>query len=212
MQGENFKWRDGARQRRDEETAEQKNPAAHFHSEAHVSLTPPPRHISTQLAASHYLEGQLLLIIFLVKPEWGADESSGAELRRHRAISGSKRMFSDDPTPCCFDTVAHKEAEALGWMTKFDRTFQMIPLPFPLKVPRCAASTMRLFMSRCFRRCASLALSSRRSSWNAQVGEFVKLSVFAAFWSQFCDYTYKVRTCKLLLFLLISFILHSAFF
>lgn len=45
MQGENFNWRDGARQRRDEETAEQKNPAAHFHSEAHVSLTHPHTHI-----------------------------------------------------------------------------------------------------------------------------------------------------------------------
>lgn len=27
----------------------------------------------------------------------------------------------------------------LGWMTKFDRTFQPIPLPFPFKVSRCAA-------------------------------------------------------------------------
>ena len=47
MQGENFKWRDGARERRDEEIAEEKNPAAHFHSVAHLCLSypPPPRHI-----------------------------------------------------------------------------------------------------------------------------------------------------------------------
>lgn len=32
-------------------------------------------------------------------------------------------------------------------MTKFDRTFQPIPLAFPFKVSRCAAAIMRLFMS-----------------------------------------------------------------
>lgn len=32
-------------------------------------------------------------------------------------------------------------------MTKFDRTFQPMPLPFPFKASRCAAAIMRLFMS-----------------------------------------------------------------
>lgn len=71
---------------------------------------------------SYSLGGLLLLIILLLKPERipgsGPDERSAAELRRHWAVNRSKLMLSDDPTPCCFDTVAHKEAQALaGWQS-----------------------------------------------------------------------------------------------
>lgn len=88
--------------------------------------TPPP---------SHSLGGLLLLIISLLKPEWiprsGPDERSASELRRHWAINRSKLMLSDDPTACRFDTVAHKDAQALaGWQSLIVFSTDSLTLPF----------------------------------------------------------------------------------
>lgn len=113
-QRENFKWGGGeseyAQKRRENETAEDSSSKYCSFRGLPLSFVPPP---------PHSLEGLLLLIILLPKPEWipgsGPDERSAAELRRHRAVNRSKpMMLSDDPTPCRFDTVAHKEAQALA--------------------------------------------------------------------------------------------------
>lgn len=43
-----------------------------------------------------------------------------------------------------------QRSAGFGWMTKFDRIFQPIPLPSPFKVTQKAALIMRAFMSGCF--------------------------------------------------------------
>ena len=114
-QRENFKWADGESERREKETAEQKTQqlfsGSSLRSSSLSSASPAP-------SRPHSLEGLLLLIILLLKPEWipgcGPDERSAAEPHRHRAVIRSKPALSDDPTACRFDTVAHKRAEALA--------------------------------------------------------------------------------------------------
>lgn len=119
---ENFKRADG-------EIEGTENPAAAqtlLHSGACRTLR------SLPLARS--LGGLLLLIILLLKPERipgsGPDERSADELCRHRAVSRSKPILSDAPTPCRFDTVAHKEAEALAGWQSFIAFFNCYLRPF----------------------------------------------------------------------------------
>ena len=88
----------------------------------------------TSLPLGRSLGGLLLLIILLLKPERipasGPDERSAAKLCRHRAVSRSKPILSDALTPCCFDTVAHKEAEALAGWQSFITFFNWYLHPF----------------------------------------------------------------------------------
>ena len=188
-QGENFKWRDGAmgEERRWDSRAEKKKktPAAHFHSEAQLCLSyllPPT---STQAATSHYLQGQLLLIIFLVKPErrgrwkfrrWAPQTPS------HQRIKADVLWWSNTMLLwyCSAQRSGGPWLDDKVWSHFSNDTFA----PFPLKVPPCAASTMHLFMGWCFPRagcCALLTSPSWWSSWNAQAWEFVKLAVFVDF-------------------------------
>lgn len=61
----------------------------------------------------------------------------------------------------------------LGWMTKFDRTFQLISLPFPFKVMQCAALIIQLFLSRCFV-VRGRVIATTRLSWEFQKYKILK--------------------------------------
>lgn len=68
-------------------------------------------------------------------------------------------------------------------MTKFDRTFQLIPLPFPFKVMQCAALIIHLFMSRCVAVCGHALHSPCCHEGVPEIykSRIRKLSVFVAF-------------------------------
>lgn len=75
-----------------------------------------------------------------------------------------------------------QRSTGLGWMTKFDRAFQLIPLPFPFKVRQCAALIIHLFMSWCFVVCGHMPRSPcHESSWNTQAW---KAPYVGSFWSR----------------------------